>query len=251
MGRNDECRSDGGANATRADVLQGHLGGEADDGVALVVEAPSAGPPGHLGELAAGEELAPGIGELGELLQRHRSGRHVHARAPASRWRRRRPRRFSLEAGLDDLAERRHHAGVVHGEAATEAVDEVRVLEGAQVVVGEPDEPRVRRSSSISRRCSGVVKSSPSRRHWWTASSHAAREKMKTMTGRRSSRSRREQEFAATRRAKGRRRSARLGALPLGSGPKSTGRLHHVVDAARLVREALRRRAGRRSRRSV
>ena len=43
--------------------------------------------------------------------------------------------------------------------------------------------------ASMSRRSSGVVNISPSRRHWWAASSQAAREKMNTMTGKRSSRS--------------------------------------------------------------
>ena len=55
------------------DVAERHLVGETDDGVTLVVQSSSTGATGHLGELAAGEELATGVGVLGELAPAPRS----------------------------------------------------------------------------------------------------------------------------------------------------------------------------------
>ena len=46
-------------------------------GVADLVDAPPAGPPGQLGVLARGQELVALAGELGQLLDDHRPGRHV------------------------------------------------------------------------------------------------------------------------------------------------------------------------------
>ena len=97
--------------------------------------------------------------------------------------------RFDGEAVLHRLAEGGDQAGVVRAHARLEPRRPRPVPEDAQLVVGEPlgvllAAPR------ISARSSGVVRRIPSDRHWATASSQAAREKMKTMAGsmRRSSR---------------------------------------------------------------
>ena len=50
----------------------------ADEGVPHVVDAAPPRPPGQLGELSRGEQLVCLSGELGQLLDHHRSGRKVH-----------------------------------------------------------------------------------------------------------------------------------------------------------------------------
>ena len=98
------------------DVGQGHLVGEADNGVALVVEAAPSRPPGHLGVFAAGEKLAPGVGVLGKPLEGDRARGHVDAERE-SLGGEDHGQQVHLKADLDDLAEGRHHPGVVSGES--------------------------------------------------------------------------------------------------------------------------------------
>ncbi len=97
----------------------------------------------------------------------------------------------------------------------------------------EKSRSRASAMRSISRRCSGVVKSNPSRRHWRTASSQAAREKMNTMTGNRSSRS------SACRSSL--RRGARNGAggaVDFGPCQRGPGRKRRVAFIALSIRRA-------------
>ena len=103
-------------------------------GVADVVDAPAPGPPRQLGVLARGQELVAFPGELGQLLDHYRTGRHVY------------PERKSLggeyrlhqarsEAALHRLLERRDHAGVVGGVAGFQPGEPPSVVEHPQVVV--------------------------------------------------------------------------------------------------------------------
>ena len=102
--------------ASPATWSKGTNGRPQHDGVADVVDAPPAGPPGELGVLARGEELVALAGELGQLLDHDRTSRHVD------------PEREGLggeddldqtgrEAGLHRLLERRDQAGVVGGDS--------------------------------------------------------------------------------------------------------------------------------------
>jgi hypothetical protein len=123
--------------------VEGNVVGEADNRVSLVVQASTSGPPGHLRVLAAREKLATRVGEFGELLQGHRTRRHVHAQRQRL-GREHRGQQVALEANLDDLAKGRHHARVMGGEPSAKAVDEVGVLQCREVVLGEVREPRQR-----------------------------------------------------------------------------------------------------------
>ena len=91
-----------------------------------------------------------------ELLDDHRAGRHVDAE------RERLGGEHDLaqaahEQLLDDLLERRQHAGVVGGDAAGQAVEEVVVAEHVQVLVGQVPAGSPRRTRRSSSRSSGVV----------------------------------------------------------------------------------------------
>ena len=81
------CRSAGttsvsvkrAARRQGGDLAEGHERRPEHDGVAVGVDAPAPGPAGELGVLARGEELVALAGELGELLDHDRAGRHVDA----------------------------------------------------------------------------------------------------------------------------------------------------------------------------
>ena len=118
-----------------------------------------------------------------------------------------------------------------------QAVDEVGVLQGAQVVVGEVQESRLGdrldvasflgrgEHQSVAPTLVGrVVTGGPGE------DEDDDRQEVLSFQGL--------EEFAASRRAKRRRRGAGLGSLPLRSGSELPGRLHQVVDAPGLVREA-------------
>ena len=123
-----------------------------------------------------------------ELLDHHRAGRHVDAEReglggehdlaqPAH------------EQLLDALLERRQHPGVVGGDAAGEAVEEVVVAEDVQVLVGQVAGSAPRRSAKISSRSSGVVSRRFGVQALVTAASQPTRLKMNTIAGSRPSRS--------------------------------------------------------------
>ena len=223
----------GGGQRDTGNVVECHFVGETDDGVSLVVQTPAPGPPGHLGEFAAREELTTGVGELGELLERDRPRGHVDAER--QRFGREHDREeILLEARFDDLAKGRHHAGVVHGETPTQTVDEVGELEGLQVVVGEAAQSRVgnrldlatffgrgEQESVAAALVHRVVAGGPREDEDDHRQEIVA---LKCL-----------EEFTSSRRSKGRWRRARLGSAPLRTRAKTTGGLHHVVNAARLV----------------
>ena len=123
------------------DVLQREVARETDDRVALVVEPAAPGASGHLGVLRAREELATGVGVLRESLEGDRAGGHVHPECQGLGGEDD-GEQIAFEAGLDDLAKRGHHPGVVHGDPPAQCVDEVRVLERLKILVGEVDETR-------------------------------------------------------------------------------------------------------------
>src|SRR5687767_14340380 len=102
--------------------------------MAYIVDATATGPTGELRVLARRQWLVALTGELGELLDHDRAGRHVD------------PERESLggehdlhqrrrEARLDDLLERRDHAGVMGGHALLEPGEPQPVIEYPKVVV--------------------------------------------------------------------------------------------------------------------
>ena len=139
--RRVQVRGRGERDAT--DVHERDLGREADDRVALVVESAATGASRHLRVLPTREELSTGVGVLGEALQRDGTRGHVDPERESLGGEHDREQ-VELEARLDDLAKGRHHARVVHGESPAQAVDEVGVLQGLQVVVTEVCEPRLR-----------------------------------------------------------------------------------------------------------
>ena len=136
MGRKAERRSGGGAAATRAASPKVISFDHDDDGVALLVEATATRPARELEVLARGQRGPAGAAVLGEALDHHRARRHVDPE------RQRLGREHHLEqpgreALLHRLAEHGHHAGVVGGHAALEALEPFVVAEHGQVLVVE------------------------------------------------------------------------------------------------------------------
>jgi hypothetical protein len=126
------------------DFVETHPRRPQHHGVAEVVDAPAAGPTGELGVLPRRQPLVVFTGELGELLDDHGPSRHVDAD------RQRLGGEHDLdqtldETRLDDLLHRRHHAGVVGGDAALELRTNWVVAEHLEVGVVEP----ASRSSTI------------------------------------------------------------------------------------------------------
>jgi hypothetical protein len=89
------------------------------DRVAHLVDAPPSGPPGELGVVAGGEELVTFTGELAQLLDDDRPGRHVDAEGQRLGGEHHADQALG-EAGLDRLLERRDHPGMVGGDAQLE-----------------------------------------------------------------------------------------------------------------------------------
>ena len=117
-------------------LLEGHEGGPQDDGVAQVVDPPSAGPPGELGVLARGQELVALPRELRQLFDHHRPGRHVDPQGEGlggedqlhqSRG----------EAHFHRFLERRDHPGVVGRHPRLQAGQPGAVVQDPQVVVSQ------------------------------------------------------------------------------------------------------------------
>ena len=142
VGRNAERRWNVRLDGQRGDLVERHERAPQHDGVALVVDAPPAGPPGQLGVLPRREHLVVVAGELRQLLDDDRAGRHVDADGERLGGEHDLDQPLD-EAGLDDLLERRHHAGVVGGDAGLELGEELAVAEHGEVVVGEPVEAGV------------------------------------------------------------------------------------------------------------
>ena len=122
--------------ASAGDLVEGDERRPQHDRVAVVVDAAPPGPPGELGVLARGEELVALAGELGQLLDHHGAGRHVDAEGEGLGGEHDLDESLD-EAGLDRLLERRHHAGVVGGDARLEAGEPPVVAEEREVVVAE------------------------------------------------------------------------------------------------------------------
>ena len=118
------------------DLIERHVRVPEHDDVADVVDAAAAGAPRELRVLAGREELVVLAGELRELLDDDRAGRHVDA----ERQRLGGEHRLHEARGerlLDGLLHRRDHAGVVRGEAREQAAEPRVVAEGLEVVVVE------------------------------------------------------------------------------------------------------------------
>ena len=182
MGRKAERRSGGGAEATRAASAKGDLVRPGHHRVALVVEAPPPGAPGELEVLARGEHGPPRPAVLGEAFDDHRPGRHVDAQ------RERLGGEDDLEqpggeALLHRLAEQRDQPGVVRRQTrarAPRAIRRTRGRAGRRRSSGSTRRSAIRRMAA---RSLASVRRTPSRSIWRTASSQAARLKMKTMAG--------------------------------------------------------------------
>ncbi len=88
---------------------------------------------------AGRQRLVVVAGELGELLDHHAPGRHVDA--DGQRLGREHDLDQTLdETALDDLLERRHHAGVVGGDTGLELGHELRVPEDVEICRQQPVE---------------------------------------------------------------------------------------------------------------
>ena len=115
------------------------------DAVTLDVEAAAAGAAGELGVLPR-RDVGVGLAvPLGELLDDHGAGRHVDAQRQGL-GREDHLAQAADEQLLDDVLERRQHPGVVRGDAAGQAVEEVVVAEDVQVLVGQVVAARPRRT---------------------------------------------------------------------------------------------------------
>ena len=172
----------GAARREGGHLLEGHEGRPEHDGVADLVDAPPPGPSGELRVLAGGQELVALAAELGEPLDHHGSGRHVHAEGE------RLGGEHGLgepldEAGLHRLLERRDHPGVVGGDPHLEPGEEAVEPEHVEVGVGERRGRARRRWHGSGRARPGVVSRRPASRQASRASSHALRLKMKVMAG--------------------------------------------------------------------
>ena len=136
-GRNELTERIGAGRGEAGDLARVHARLPQHDAVALDVEAASTGAAGQLGVLPrrdVGVRLAV---PLRELLDHHRAGGHVDARAPASRSRRPTLTSPRTEQLLHALLEGRQHPGVVGRDAARQPVEELVVAEHLQVVVGQ------------------------------------------------------------------------------------------------------------------
>ena len=219
-------------------VDQRDLGGEADDGVTLVVETAASRATGHLGELAAGQELATGVGVLGELLERHRTRGHVDPERQRlggeddreqvldrSRSRRSRGRPAPSRRGARrdlDADESMKSAYSRACRSSSEKSSESRLGDALDLAafLGRGEEESV--ASAL---VHGVVAGGA------REDEDDDRQEVVALEGL--------EQFAASRRAKGRRRCAGLGALPSRTRAEAARGLHRVVDASRLVGETL------------
>lgn len=112
----------------------------------LDVDAATAGASGELRVLGRGDLDVRLAVELHQLLQDHRARGHVDPESERLR-REDRPDAPCREQLLDDLAEEREHAGVVGGEAAGDALDELVVPEDVEVLPLEDGSPLLDRAS--------------------------------------------------------------------------------------------------------
>ena len=129
-------------DASAATWSNGHERAPQHDRVADVVDAAPAGPAGELRVLARREELVALAGELRQLLDDDRAGRHVdaererlggeHAPSPA------RATKHSSTASLNGGT----MPGVVGGDAGLEPGQPPVVAEHVEVVVGQPSTVR-------------------------------------------------------------------------------------------------------------
>ena len=102
----------------------------------LDVDAPAPGATGELGVLPR-RDVGVGLAvPLRELLDHHRPRGHVDAQRQRL-GREHDPAQAAQEQLLDALLERGQHAGVVGGDAAGEAVEELVVAEHLEVLVGD------------------------------------------------------------------------------------------------------------------
>ncbi len=111
-----------------------------DHRVPLDVDAAAAGAAGELGVLPRRDRHARLAVELLELLEHHRAGGHVHAERERL-GREDDLQQLLLEELLDDLLERRQHAGVVRGDAALEPLEPLPVAEHREILVAEHPRP--------------------------------------------------------------------------------------------------------------
>ena len=123
-------------------LAEGGLGGPDHDGMALLVEAPPAGPSGQLQVLARREAGPSGPAVLGEALDHHRAGRHVDAQRQRLGGEDH-PEQSGGEALLDRLAEDRHQAGVVGRDPGLQPLQPVVVAQHAEVVVAQRFDARL------------------------------------------------------------------------------------------------------------
>ena len=140
----------GAARREPGDLVEAHERVPEHDGVADVVDAAPARTPGELGVLAGGQQLVMLAGELRQLLDHHRAGRHVDAERQGLRG------EHDLEQSrgeglLDCLLHRRDHPRVVRGDPGLQARD-------PRVVTRAP-RGRRRRGSRGARRRSGAARS--------------------------------------------------------------------------------------------
>ena len=124
-------------DASVGDLLERHERAPQHHGMALVVDPPPPGPPGQLGVLPRREHLVVVARELGQLLDDHGARRHVDADGQRLGGEHRLDQPLD-EAGLDRLLERRHHPGVVGGDAGLELGEELPVAEHGEVLVADP-----------------------------------------------------------------------------------------------------------------
>ncbi len=117
-------------------LFEGHEGRPQHHRVADLVDAPPARPAGQLGVLTRREELVAFAGELGQLLDHHRAGRHVDAERQRLGGEHRLDQAGG-EAGFHRLLEGGHQPGVVGGVAGLQSGQPAGVVEHGQVVVGQ------------------------------------------------------------------------------------------------------------------
>ena len=108
--------------------------------VALDVDAAAPCPSGELGVFPGGEVHVRLTIPLHQPLEDHRTRGHVDAQCQGLGSENHLDQ-SALEQVLDDLLERREHAGVVRGDAALEGIGPVHVAEGGEVFVGDGHGP--------------------------------------------------------------------------------------------------------------
>ena len=146
VGRHVVCRAErareleAARHGQRGHLLEGDERTPQANGITQVVDASPPGPARELVVRRRGEELVVVTGELGELLDDHRPGRHVDADSEGLGGEDDLHQPFG-EAGLDRLLERWHHAGVVGGDARFEPGQEAAVPEHGEVAVVHAIEP--------------------------------------------------------------------------------------------------------------